>query len=575
MLLFRSCYIIVKGLDFYFNSLVVFLEWEVFSLNRRSLIITLLIDWMRLTFIGFVILISSIVLFYRTSYIEGDKFIYRFIILVFLFVISILLLIVSPNLIRILLGWDGLGLVSYCLVIYYQNEKSANAGILTILSNRVGDVAILLRIAWLANFGSWNFYFLQLVTDKTELIFILFIVILAGMTKSAQIPFSAWLPAAMAAPTPVSALVHSSTLVTAGVYLIIRFHDLLLRNNFLFVVGMFTIFISGLGANFETDLKKIIALSTLRQLGVIIIVLSLGIIELSFFHLLRHALFKSLLFLCAGVFIHSIGDIQDIRILGGLEIGCPVRSFYFVACSLALCGFPFIAGFYSKDIIIESYILRRMNSWIFLCLILGTLFTVTYSVRLGYYLFFKNLGLKILVQLREHNVMVIPISLLFLNAVRAGRIIRWIYFPSYFIFLSYFFKLIVLLGVIFSALFMYELIKVSDLIILSFSTQLKHFLGIIWFIPFLSTFFFIPLLRVGKSLLKFMDQGWVELLGAQGLNQGLIKRSHVIDYFYFLNLKSYLFIFFVVIIFLIVFFYLNSSKRARLWRSLGRIFSLR
>lgn len=109
---------------------------------------------MRLTFIGFVILISAIVLIYSTSYIEGDKFIYRFIILVFLFVVSILLLIISPNLIRILLGWDGLGLVSYCLVIYYQNVKSANAGILTILSNRVGDVAILLRIAWLANFGS-------------------------------------------------------------------------------------------------------------------------------------------------------------------------------------------------------------------------------------------------------------------------------------------------------------------------------------------------------------------------------------------------------------------------------------
>jgi NADH-ubiquinone oxidoreductase chain 5 len=143
-------------------------------------------------------------------------------------------------------------------------------------------------------------------------------VILAGITKRAQIPFSAWLPAAMAAPTPVSALVHSSTLVTAGVYLLIRFHYILLENNFLFYVGVFTIFISGLGANFEIDLKKIIALSTLSQLGVIIISLGLGLVELSFFHLLTHALFKSLLFLCAGVYIHGVGDIQDIRFLGGM-----------------------------------------------------------------------------------------------------------------------------------------------------------------------------------------------------------------------------------------------------------------
>src|SRR5436190_966210 len=190
------------------------------------------------------------------------------------------------------------------------------------------------------------------------------------MTKRAQIPFSAWLPAAIAAPTPVSALVHSSTLVTAGVYLLIRFHEILIINSFLFVTGCLTIFISGLGANFEIDLKKIIALSTLRQLGVIIIVLSLGFYELSFFHLLRHALFKSLLFLCAGVFIHSIGDSQDIRFLGGVDTGCPSRSFYFVACSLSLCGFPFIRGYYSKDAILESYMILNINSFIILIIVI-------------------------------------------------------------------------------------------------------------------------------------------------------------------------------------------------------------
>jgi len=162
----------------------------------------------------------------------------------------------SPNIIRILLGWDGLGLVSYCLVIYYQNPKSANAGIVTILSNRIGDVAILLCISWLINFGGWNFFYLQYLYFARDTWLILGLVILAAITKRAQIPFSAWLPAAIAAPTPVSALVHSSTLVTAGVYLLIRFSYMMGRRNFLFFVGVLTIFISGLGANFEIDLKK-------------------------------------------------------------------------------------------------------------------------------------------------------------------------------------------------------------------------------------------------------------------------------------------------------------------------------
>jgi NADH-ubiquinone oxidoreductase chain 5 len=253
-----------------------------------------------------------------------------------------------------------------------------------------------------------------------ELHIIIVLVILAAITKRAQIPFSAWLPAAIAAPTPVSALVHSSTLVTAGVYLLIRFNVILGVNNFLFYTGVFTILMSGLGANFETDLKKIIALSTLSQLGLIITTLSIGFFELSFFHLLTHALFKSLLFLCAGVFIHSIGDTQDIRHLGGVAISCPVTSFYFTGASLALCGFPFLAGFYSKDLILDSYFILSTNIVMFLFIFFATIFTLTYSVRLIYYLFFKNLGAKTLLNLEETRGMLTPISLLYMSSVTAG-----------------------------------------------------------------------------------------------------------------------------------------------------------
>ncbi|VEN40359.1 unnamed protein product, partial [Callosobruchus maculatus] len=183
----------------------------------------ILLDWISLLFIRFVLFISSIVIYYRAEYIAEEKNLIRFILLVILFVLSIILLIISPNIISILLGWDGLGLVSYCLVIYYQNIKSYNAGILTALSNRI-----------------------EIIKGDSIIEIISYLIVLAAITKSAQIPFSSWLPAAMAAPTPVSSLVHSSTLVTAGVYLLIRF-NFSLTDNLLYLllfVARITIFIS-------------------------------------------------------------------------------------------------------------------------------------------------------------------------------------------------------------------------------------------------------------------------------------------------------------------------------------------
>jgi NADH-ubiquinone oxidoreductase chain 5 len=225
----------------------------------------------------------------------------------------------------------------------------------------------------------------------------------------------------MAAPTPVSALVHSSTLVTAGVYLLIRFNYILGQRNFLFFIGVFTIFISGLGANFEIDLKKIIALSTLRQLGLIITTLSLGFRECAFFHLITHAIFKSLLFLCAGVFIHSMGDLQDIRSIGGLIISCPVTSFYFICSSIALCGFPFLSGFYSKDIILELIFISKINIFILVIIFLATMFTLTYSIRLSFYIFFNNMGNRSFLNLSEEIGILLPITILIIFSLFAGR----------------------------------------------------------------------------------------------------------------------------------------------------------
>ncbi|XP_066945360.1 NADH-ubiquinone oxidoreductase chain 5-like [Macrobrachium rosenbergii] len=228
------------------------------------------------------------------------------------------------------------------------------------------------------------------------------------MTKRAQIPFSAWLPAAMAAPPPVSALVHSSMLVTAGVYLLIRFSPRLMSSfarTLLLLLGCLTLFMAGLWANFETDLKKMIALSTLRQLGVIITILRLGWATLAFFHLLTHVLFKALLFICAGSVIHRAGDYQDIRIIGVLVNFMPIRVMCINLANLALCGFPFLAGFYSKDLILEVAFLNPLNEVCFLLLTLATGLTVCYRFRLVYYRLSGDYNLSSISSVSDSNVL--------------------------------------------------------------------------------------------------------------------------------------------------------------------------
>jgi len=404
--------------------------------------------------------------------------------LVLIFVFSIILLIISPNLIRILLGWDGLGLISYCLVIYFQNIKSFNAGILTALSNRIGDVALLIAIAWILNFGSWNFvFYIDFIKSDLNIIIIGRFVILAAITKRAQIPFSSWLPAAMAAPTPVSALVHSSTLVTAGVYLLIRFNLIFINNflgQFLILIAGLTMFISGLGANFEFDLKKIIALSTLRQLGLIIIILSIGFYKLAFFHLLTHAIFKSLLFICAGAIIHNIINSQDIRTIGGLCNIIPITSSFFNISNLALCGIPFLAGFYSKDLILEISLTSYLNLYIIFIFFFATGLTVRYSFRLVFYSIVREFNRISFHPLNDERWLILKsiIILIFISIFR-GSLLSWLIFPSpYIITIPLSIKLLTIITCIIGGLFGYCVSKVS---LFFFNKSLK-WRKITWFI---------------------------------------------------------------------------------------------
>nr|YP_010883366.1 NADH dehydrogenase subunit 5 [Rhingia binotata]WIF29692.1 NADH dehydrogenase subunit 5 [Rhingia binotata] len=563
ILFFVSITLFVCSLFFIMNEYVLFLEWEVVSLNSMSIVMTFLFDWMSLMFMSFVLLISSMVIYYSKEYMSGDVNINRFIMLVLLFVSSMMLLIISPNLVSILLGWDGLGLVSYCLVIYFNNVKSYNAGMLTALLNRIGDVMLLMAIAWMLNYGSWNYiYYLEFMNNDNEMILIGVLVVLAAMTKSAQIPFSSWLPAAMAAPTPVSALVHSSTLVTAGIYLLIRFNILVhnsIMGQLLLLLSGLTMFMSGLGANFEFDLKKIIALSTLSQLGLMMMILSMGYYKLAFFHLLTHALFKALLFMCAGAIIHNMNNSQDLRLMGGLSFYMPLTSSCFNVANLALCGMPFLAGFYSKDLILEMVSMSKVNMFIYFLFFFSTGLTVCYSLRLVYYSMTGDLNCSSLNVLNDESwVMLKGMLVLMLMSIIGGSMLSWIIFmtPSTIV-LPYYLKFMTLFVCIVGGLLGYFLSKIT----LFFSNKslnqyfFSMFVGSMWFMPYISTYGVINYsLKLGMSVVKNFDQGWSEFMGSQNLYKQLVVYSQSNYMLQNNNLKVYLMLFVLWFMILMMFF---------------------
>nr|QPO06645.1 NADH dehydrogenase subunit 5 [Anopheles longipalpis] len=563
-LIFISSSLFLISLKFLLNDLVYFIEWEVLSLQSMSIVMTFLFDWMSLMFMSFVLLISSLVIFYSNQYMEEDYNINRFILLVLMFVMSMMLLIISPNLISILLGWDGLGLVSYCLVIYFQNVKSYNAGMLTALSNRIGDVALLLAIAWMLNYGSWNYiFYLDMMKNNFEMMIIGALVMLAAMTKSAQIPFSSWLPAAMAAPTPVSALVHSSTLVTAGVYLLIRFNDLLMNwwmSQFLLLVSGLTMFMAGLGANFEFDLKKIIALSTLSQLGLMMSILSMGFYKLAFFHLLTHALFKALLFMCAGSIIHNMKNSQDIRMMGSLSMSMPLTCSCFNVANLALCGMPFLAGFYSKDLILEMVMLSYVNIFVFFLFFFSTGLTVCYSFRLCFYSMTGDFNSSSLHPLNDSGwVMLFSICFLMIMAVIGGSMLSWLIFlnPAM-ICLPLDMKLLTLFVCLLGGFIGYLLSNVGLFFINKalYFYNFTNFVGSMWFMPVISTLGVVNYpLKLGLYSYKSFDQGWSEFFGSQMIYTQLKSYSLYLQEFQKNNLKIYLLsymLWFIILLMLVV-----------------------
>nr|AXF46505.1 NADH dehydrogenase subunit 5 [Penion ormesi]AXF46518.1 NADH dehydrogenase subunit 5 [Penion ormesi] len=497
----------------------IILEWSIFQMSSCTMTFMFILDPVSLSFSNVVCLISGCVMLFSSSYMSHDPFLKRFVWLVMLFVLSMNLLVFIPSLPALLLGWDGLGIVSFALVIYYQNMKSLGAGMITVLANRIGDVMILISIGLLVLQGHWSILSMwdYYLTAWTALA-----ITLAAMTKSAQIPFSSWLPAAMAAPTPVSALVHSSTLVTAGIFLIVRFFPFLdtihgFKTGLLFI-SVLTLLMAGIGANYENDLKKIIALSTLSQLGVMMMSLGLGMPYLALFHLYTHALFKALLFLCAGMFIHNSSNIQDIRHMGLLFSQAPLTTTCMNIANLSLCGAPFLSGFYSKDLILELCLSNPTNFLMVLLIFLATGMTAAYSFRLSFCSLWGCIKGPSHHEKQELDPYVNwATTILSLAALVAGFALQSIFLafnPLPFV-LPFYLKMLTMF-VILSGLFI-AFIAWDTNHSESHINKIKFFFSTMWFLAPISS---QPLTKfsmlLGTNIMKSVDMGWLEILGGQG-----------------------------------------------------------
>nr|YP_010708730.1 NADH dehydrogenase subunit 5 [Caprella acanthogaster]WCR50896.1 NADH dehydrogenase subunit 5 [Caprella acanthogaster] len=527
VLLFSSSSALMAALLFSAGGSTLFLEWEIFTFNTNSILMSVILDQKSALFLSTVFMISSFISAYSIYYMEGDQNGTRFGYLLLSFIISMVFLIVSPNLISLMLGWDGLGLTSYALVIYYQSESSANSGMITILSNRIGDSTVMLAISWMLYKGSHNFTCLQSLDSL-----ILVLIILSSFTKSAQLPFSAWLPAAMAAPTPVSALVHSSTLVTAGVFLMVRFMPLLEASSLLnlaLMAGLATMFAAGWVANFETDLKKVIALSTLSQLGLMFTILGFKNSDLAFLHLIMHALFKSTLFMGAGFIIHNMNNSQEGRFANSFNLSSPLLCLMFSCTNISLCGLPFMTGFFSKDSILEQSFTETNSMFISVIIILSTGMTVAYSLRSIMLISSqKSFNPSVSASNDLGTKLIYSSHLLFFLSIAGGWFLSWILQPSLKIFvLSLWQKFSILSIIVATSAVTFVLVKTY---FTNTKSTLSFFSYLLLFTPFMTK---IPLTiavkKNSQTLLQSGEKGWLEETGPMGFAKYSLQWSFMVN----------------------------------------------
>lgn len=559
-------FITTKGYFFYISLG----SW--FSLDYFSVKWGFIFDSLSVNMLLIIYSISVSVHIYSFEYMKQDPHFVRFISTLSLFTFFMSVLVCADNFILLFFGWEGVGICSFLLINFWYTRIIANkAALKAILVNKLGDLSLILGIiltlysfnsvdfltlsALSPFFSNQTFFFLGIKFKILNLICFCFLI--ASVSKSAQVFFHIWLPDAMEGPTPVSALIHAATMVTVGIFFILRtsffFEYAPSVLNFLIVWGACTAFYSAYIAIFQVDVKKIIAYSTCSQLGYMFSICGLSAYDLSIYHLINHAFFKALLFLSAGALIHNIFFEQDIRRMGGLAKIFPLTFFFFFLGSFALAGLPFFSGFYSKDLIIELFFIKieLYNGVAFWLLLLSALLTIIYSIRLIYFIFFPKLQTSENYFFKTHyssmqesnKFLLFPLLNLAIGSIFSGYILKDLlagpgseYFrhsllilPNHDLFTqiehtNWFFNLIPIycsfLGCMISISF-YKHFLLEDW---NWSFRILNFsMNKLYFDEIYNIILMNILFPIGQTIIQSFDNGLLELIGPRGLLISVLK----------------------------------------------------
>jgi len=521
-------------------------------------------DSISLPMLFLVLSVSFLVHLFSIGYMEGDPHVPRFMSYLSLFTFFMIILVTAGNLVQLFIGWEGVGLCSYLLINFWYTRIQANkAAIKAMLVNKVGDLSLLLGmiLLWL-NYGSWEYLSLFSCAPTPPVNYLLtgsvFLLLIAVIGKSAQFGLHTWLPDAMEGPTPVSALIHAATMVTAGVFLIIRVSPLFEKVPSVLViivlVGSITAFFSSTIGLTQNDFKKVIAYSTCSQLGYMVLICGFSYYELSLYHVINHGFFKALLFLSAGSIIHALNDEQDLRKGGGLLNTISLTFVCVLVGSLSLMGLPFLTGFYSKDLIVEISYGSQVLAFGFWLAVCSAFITAFYSLRLIYFCFILEFqeSKKSIKESHEGNwFLVLPLLGLLVLAICGGFLFQGfilkdqipVILPNTAKFLT---LLVTLIGSII-ALFLGALIRLYWITIKSkVFHQVYTFTSLAWYFDKILAYYLVhPILKLGFNITyKLVDNQMLESLGPYWISSYLENKASFTSY-YRGYIYSYLFLFII------------------------------